>query len=255
MKTPLCSACPVSERCPLRLSRPSERATAVEPGLEMLEFRKRDEKELGAILRTHSLIVRQGALKVVTEAGDIVKLVAGGDFFGPEVFFSGSPAVMIGAKSLMPELTVCALPHGGFESLMTERPSLNHAVIRSLAQQLMMTRLAFHWAKKSLRERAVLTLHHLRERFGVRYGQFRMIDIPLTKIDLASLMSTVQESAVRVLSEFREDGLISANGKRIVILDNARLDRLRSDIDERERTGAAVETEEAAPAPNNKSSY
>lgn len=220
----------------------------------MIELKKRDESDLSQLVTTHTFVVRQGAFKVMTPSRDVIQLVGPGEFFGPEVHFSDVKPNLIG-KSLMPELTLCTIPHADFEKLMSVRPALTHLVLTTLARRSLASQLSFHWARKSLRERAVLVLHYLRERFGVRYGQFRMIDVPLTKIDLASLMSTVQESAVRVLSELREDGLISSNGKRVVILDNDRLDRMREEIlrptaDEEEPPAPAGTRENASRSPD-----
>lgn len=195
----------------------------------MIELKKRNETDLSHLVMTQTFVVRQGAFKVLSQQRDVIQIIGPGEFFGPEILFCDTKFIL-GGKSLMPELTLCALPHADFEKLMDSRPELNRLTLTTLARRSLVSRVAFHWARKSLRERAILVLHYLRERFGVRYGQFRMIDIPLTKIDLASLMSTVQESAVRVLSELREDGLISSNGKRVVILDNERLDRMREEI-------------------------
>lgn len=214
----------------------------------MLELRKRDEDDLSQLIRTHTIVIRQGAFKVVAPPNEILQIVGAGDLYGPDLSYDAEPLSSVGAKSLMPEVTVCAVSNPLFEHWMLDRRLLLNTVLKSLATRNMSARQAFHWAKKSLRERAILTLWLLRQRWGTRYGQFRMIDLPLTKIDLASLMSTVQESAVRVLSEFREDGLISANGKRIVILDNDRLDRLREEILRADRE-ATEETAEPASSP------
>lgn len=175
------------------------------------------------------MTVRQGSLKVISREGDVLQIVVPGEMFVVEAHLAQSSHAL-GAKPLIPEIEVCALPWTAFDRLLSERPELLKTVMRLMARQSLMSRIAYHWARRSLRERAVLTLSYLRDRYGVRYGQFKMIDVPLTKIDLASLMCTVQESAVRILSEFREDGLISSNGKRIIIVDSDRLDKMAAKI-------------------------
>lgn len=224
-----CSPCPLSDHCPLRASRPHGQTDTPEKDLRTLRLKKRDEATLTDLLRNNALIIRQGAIKLTNISGDVLALSAKGDVTGPEVHFSEAKEI-IQAKALVPEIEVCLLPWTSFEKFLFERPTLGTSVFRQLATNNMMARTSFHWSKKSLRERALLILHQLRDRFGVRYGQFQMIDLPLTKIDIASMMSTVQESTVRILSELREDGLISSNGKRIVILDNDRLDQMVHEI-------------------------
>lgn len=229
MLDPQCSSCPLADQCPLRASRPHGQSDLPEKELRLVRLKKRDESTLTELLRSNAFIVRQGAIKLINSQGDILAVCAKGEITGPEVHFSETKD-NVQAKALVPEIEVCLLPWTSFEKFLFERPILGTSVFRQLATSNMLSRTSFHWSKKSLRERALLILHHLRNRFGIRYGQFQMIDLPLTKIDIASMMSTVQESTVRILSELREDGLISSNGKRIVILDNDRLDQMVSSI-------------------------
>lgn len=229
MLRPVCTTCPNSGVCPLRLTRTQGRQDSPEPELKSFLFRKKDDGDLTALMRDNVMTVRQGSLKVTTQESEVLQIITPGEVFGLEVHLTQSP-VPLAAKPLIPEIEVCALPWTAFDRLMQERPDLQRIMLKLMARQALTSRIGYHWARRSLRERAILMLVHLRDRFGVRYGQFKMVDVPLTKIDLASLMCTVQESAVRILSEFREDGLISSNGKRIIIVDNERLDKMAQKV-------------------------
>jgi CRP-like cAMP-binding protein len=233
MGTPTCSTCQTADKCPLRLSRPADQLNTPEAGLSTYRFKKREDEKMSEFARKHIFVVREGCFKMVVENGDILNVVASGELYGIESHFAELNK-KIHSKPLVPEVEVCAMTVSDFETLLGQRPALQKSVLRFMARGALISRIGFHWPKKSLRERTVLTLIYLRDRFGVRYGQFKMIDVPLTKIDIASMMCTVQESAVRILSEFRKEGLISANGKRIVILDSDRLDRMGLEIADRE---------------------
>jgi CRP/FNR family transcriptional regulator len=54
-------------------------------------------------------------------------------------------------------------------------------------------------------------------------GQIK-IDLKLTRQELASLIGTATETLIRVLSEFKEEGLVELQGKNIYILN---LDKLK----------------------------
>lgn len=230
----MCKECPVANQCILRLNRPAEQLDRPENELKILTIKKKDTQALTQLLKENAITTRHGAFKVTDEGGDILFLTGEGSLFGPELHL---PRIKIEfhARPLMPEIEVCALPWSAFRKNAEARPALMEHVLVEMANNALTSRLAFQWTKRSLRDRAILLLDMLRERFGTRYGQFKMIKVPLTKIDIASMMSTVQESAVRVLSELRENGLISQNGKRIIILDNDRLDHLIQEIRDSQR--------------------
>lgn len=242
MQSYICDACPAGQKCALRATRPPGQENISESGLRILNFKKRQEAEFTALLATDIFVIRRGAAKFSTDTGDIVRLLTAGDTGGVGLRYSRTKFSQR-LKSLGPEIEVCALPWENFEKLMHERIGLWELMLQDIATFAFNMALSNHWARKSLRERALMLLRYLTGLYGIRYGQFTMIDIPLTKIDIASMMGTVQESAVRVLSELREDGLISSNGKRIVILDVERLEKLADGVRERDliraRTGGA----------------
>jgi CRP-like cAMP-binding protein len=52
------------------------------------------------------------------------------------------------------------------------------------------------------------------------------LSISISRDDLAALMSTAKETASRLLSEFRDEGLIATKGSRITILNIEKLRKL-----------------------------
>ena len=76
---------------------------------------------------------------------------------------------------------------------------------------------------ESVREKLAGTLLDLMKSHGrAENGQIR-IDLKLTRQELASLIGTATETLIRVLSEFKEEGLVELQGKNIYILN---LDKL-----------------------------
>ncbi|NJL29800.1 MAG: helix-turn-helix domain-containing protein [Thermoanaerobaculia bacterium] len=59
--------------------------------------------------------------------------------------------------------------------------------------------------------------HGVRDVYGVR------IDLPLSREEMAGMIGTAQETVIRQLSEFKQDHLIRLDGRRITVLDQARL--------------------------------
>lgn len=51
-------------------------------------------------------------------------------------------------------------------------------------------------------------------------------DLPLTRSDLSELTSMSTESVIRIMKDFKDDGIIDINNKSITLLDLPRLDRI-----------------------------
>jgi CRP-like cAMP-binding protein len=45
------------------------------------------------------------------------------------------------------------------------------------------------------------------------------VEINMSRDDLASLVGTARENVVRVLSEFKEDGILETKGRKIIVHD------------------------------------
>lgn len=76
-------------------------------------------------------------------------------------------------------------------------------------------------AQKTVRERLAEVLIHLKWTFNLDNENF--LQISLTREELANIVGTATESVIRLLSEFKQDRLIELHGRRIKILDEAKL--------------------------------
>ena len=74
-----------------------------------------------------------------------------------------------------------------------------------------------HMPVKGRVAQALLTIA---EKFGVREG---IIDLPLSRQDLASYTGATYETVFRVLNELAEENLIKLSGKNIEILNSEKL--------------------------------
>jgi CRP/FNR family transcriptional regulator len=72
-----------------------------------------------------------------------------------------------------------------------------------------------------VRERLAEVLLILKQTFGEKADG--TIDVTLTREEIASLVGTATESCIRILSEFKRDGLIQLDGKKIQILNAKQL--------------------------------
>ena len=75
------------------------------------------------------------------------------------------------------------------------------------------------FSRNTVRERLAGTILMLKETYGLEGEKSTLIDIILTREDLANIVGTATETVIRLLSEFKSDGLISLEKKKIKVLD------------------------------------
>jgi CRP-like cAMP-binding protein len=71
-------------------------------------------------------------------------------------------------------------------------------------------------AQKTVRERLAEIIVHLKNEFGV--NKENVLQISLTREELANIVGTATESVIRLLSEFKNDKLIEIEGRKIKLL-------------------------------------
>jgi len=79
-------------------------------------------------------------------------------------------------------------------------------------------------AQKTVRERLAEVLLLLKDNFSL--DNQNMLQISLTREELANMVGTATESVIRLLSEFKSDKLIELQGRKIRILDIPALARI-----------------------------
>ncbi len=91
-------------------------------------------------------------------------------------------------------------------------------ILRDMADDLKEAdNIIVNMAQKSVKQRLAETLVYIYENFGS--NDDGTLNIILSREDYASIVGTATESAIRVLSQFKKEGLISTSGKQIIIRD------------------------------------
>ncbi len=70
-----------------------------------------------------------------------------------------------------------------------------------------------------MRERLALQLIVLREKYKVNFQPGMAVAINMGREDLASLVGTARENVVRLLTEFKESGILETKGRKIIVND------------------------------------
>ncbi len=77
-----------------------------------------------------------------------------------------------------------------------------------------------------VRARVAATIWSLAERHGVSESSVRVIDLDLTREEIAHLAGTVYESVIRTLTALKKEGVIDLKGRVIRILNETQLARI-----------------------------
>jgi len=173
--------------------------------------------------------IHQGKVKISRASGDgkeqIVRLAREGDALGYRSLMVGHTATS--SAVALSDCVVCMIPRTDFFSIIEQNPQFSSALTQLLAKDLgKMEERMMHAAYKPVRGRLAEALLLLNELFQpVTEMRF---SIPITREDLAALTGTAKETASRLVSEFRDEGLLYTRGSRITILNVEKLMQVSS---------------------------
>lgn len=121
------------------------------------------------------------------------------------------------AKVVSAEAVVQALPIDKLLKLLNTDRSITEALMRLLAgKEATNSARLVNQAYDSVRRRTALVLCDLHEKY-------KGATIELSREELAQMVGSTKESVIRALSDFKRDGLVTAQGREIVILEADRL--------------------------------
>ncbi|MDN4164561.1 Crp/Fnr family transcriptional regulator [Cytophagales bacterium LB-30] len=173
--------------------------------------------------------INTGSIKIYKTASNgkeqIVRLAKGGDFVGYANLL-GEEQYSCSA-TILEDASVCFIPKESFMHLLTQDSNLSRKLMKAACHEIgeMEAKLTDS-TQKSVRERLAQTLLMLKDTYGIDGGESVKIDIALSREDLANIVGTATETLIRLLSEFKSDGLIEMDGKKIKVLNAKGLAKL-----------------------------
>jgi len=153
----------------------------------------------------------------------ILRFIKDGDLIGYRSLLCGED---FQAKAeAMTEIEATFLPSDIFLHLLEVVPQLSFVMLQKIAFELgESSNTVTFLAQKTVRERLAEILLLLEQKLGTDPEGF--IKISLTREEIANIIGTATESAIRLISEFKQDKLIEVEGRNIKILNHEKLVRL-----------------------------
>jgi CRP-like cAMP-binding protein len=160
----------------------------------------------------------------------IMRFITPGELFGLRSIIDAN-VYSVNATAIE-ESRICFIPQSIFCDLTTRYPSILKRLVLALCNRLLdaenkMTSLA----QKPVRERLAETLLYLGERFqedkkilGIELKNKNVIN--LSREDLSNIIGSATETVIRLLSDFKEENLISVKGRRIIIQNQKKLEQI-----------------------------
>ncbi|WP_145710813.1 Crp/Fnr family transcriptional regulator [Chitinophaga japonensis] len=164
--------------------------------------------------------VNSGKVKLSHSGDDgreqIIRLVKAGDIMGYKALLSGERYTATAIA--LEDAQVCFIPKDLFLGVLQKDAALSFEMMRILSSELRKAELKItHLAQKPVRERLAETLLFIHETYGLE-SDGQTLNVRLSREEIANLVGTATESAIRLLSEFRKEGMIELEGKKIRLL-------------------------------------
>jgi len=170
--------------------------------------------------------INSGKIKVTKMGSDgkesIVRIAGPGDVLGHRSLFSNEN--YSATATVIEDSAICFLDKKYIYKALQDEPSIALNLIQKLSKEMGQAEAkSAAMSQKNVRERLAELLLTLYKSYGVKEGSRKKLDIKLTREEMASMVGTANETIIRFISEFKEEGLIEQEGKVIYILDEEKL--------------------------------
>lgn len=172
--------------------------------------------------------ISSGTVKIYRMTGDgktqIIKLAGVGSLVGHEAVLAQSPYKYF--AEVIEEALVCYIPKNYFQQMLKENHALNALLLHQISLDLIHAdKRTTSMATKPVRERIAEALLLLHEFFHAKNNN-ALSEISLSREEIAAYAGTATETAVRVLSDFRQHKLIELRKRSVSILNQPKLTRI-----------------------------
>lgn len=174
----------------------------------------------------HLYIVASGQIKLMrhTLAGQdiLVDMLSSGDFFG--TLSTLEEAAYPDTAQAQTSVCVLTITVEDFRGILARCPSAALTVLDIISKRLhdaheMLRQLSAH----PVEQRIAHILLKLADKLGESSDEGLLIQMPLTRDDIAQMTGATAETASRVMSQFQKDGIINSGRQWVAITDKVRL--------------------------------
>ena len=171
-------------------------------------------------------VIRVGRVKLLSASKDgrehIIKILGPGDILGLEVFYDGENYAHTAVA--MDDADLCFMDTKGFFNIIKKEPRVAVKIITALGREL-------NEAYKKIgtlgllnaREKLAHLLYTLASEYGERTKDGVRLHLKFSRLELAEMLGITQETSIRLLKGFKEDGVIGIKKKEVIVLSMSKL--------------------------------
>jgi len=176
-------------------------------------------------------LVAEGSVKVLkhTLMGKdiILEMMSPGDIFGGVAVLDKKP--FPASAQAMESTTVIRISRQNLLKIMEDYPTLKLDIVKYFSNKLRDAHeMLKNIATERVERRIASLLLKLAEKVGADDGNYRKIDIPLTRQEISEMVGTTVETCIRTMSRFQKKGVIKSSDGKILI----KVDSLQKYIEE-----------------------
>ncbi|MBK3515702.1 Crp/Fnr family transcriptional regulator [Carboxylicivirga marina] len=175
----------------------------------------------------HAFFVNKGLLKIyrIGSKGEqqIVRLVKEGDLFGFHSLLGDEPEVT--ACESLTDSEVCQIPGEAFKKTISANKELTDLLIKKTCDELKNSYSSLvELSQRTVRGRLANLLLKLQDLFNTTADE--AIPLVISRLDMARWIGTSKESVSRLITEFKNDGVIRFDRRELIITNKEKLERI-----------------------------
>ena len=179
-----------------------------------------EPKDMMCLLKGKVKIYKDG----VGGRSQIIRMIKPVEYFGYRAYFAKEDYVTA-AAAFEPSL-ICLIPMSAITTLVSQNNDLAMFFIKQLSIDLgIADERTVNLTQKHIRGRLAESLLFLKESYGLEEDG-STLSIYLSREDLANLSNMTTSNAIRTLSQFATERLITIDGRKIKIIDEEKLKKI-----------------------------
>ena len=218
-----CDPSPLTESCFELLTEDEKRL--MEMNSVTVVYKKGETISKQGSFASHIMYLQEGLVKQYLEGTPrnlILTLTPSGNMIGLQAIYEGNNTFLYSVATYV-DSTVKLIDINVFKQLLRQNPTFSYRIMNVLNENTSQTYGRFFCiSQKQLHGRLADIILCLSRRIF----KSNSFELPLSRNDLAELTGMSTESVIRIIKDFKDDGIITTNGKFFDIIDFPRLFRI-----------------------------
>jgi CRP-like cAMP-binding protein len=124
------------------------------------------------------------------------------------------------AAAALEKSHISFIPKEDFRMALDSSSVLSNRLLKTLSHEFsVFANSVALFAQRSVRERFAMQLVLMREKYKENFKQGMAVEINMSRDDLARLVGTARENIIRIIRDFKEEGILDTKGRKIIVTD------------------------------------